>query len=436
MKRLFLGVTCAVMLSMSGCMEYSDRTYSPPIVYETTTVPDDSQSVSTQEVQNYIMQISSTTSELSYAEEGKTDKHLACVLRVKDDSATTLLVNVYDELGRITGTTKGDVTIDYEYDKESRVTKESKYYKGLYQGCSVHEYFSNFHAKTSYAADGKILYDGETYDEYFNTKGQLAGKSIYVDEKTKYSSITMSYDKRNGWITNEYLANRSEVVKEAKHSYKANERGNLVETVTDGISGKVKSETTYIGNDRLEDKILRHEEYDPDGNPIRGYENEYVEMNGRYILKTKTEMDINSITGKIKADMYFYSTSSTLRYNIDDDVYDKMGLEPNDFSSLTVHTISSGTSDFAVTYDGSGKEIKTVTTKKDDNGKVDEIKETGVYGTVTIIRTFEYDEAGNCTKMIIKEGRETTEYIFGYISVPDDYIEPFSFADAEEYIVK
>lgn len=140
MKRLCLAVTCAVMLSMSGCMEYSERTHSP-IVYETTTVPDASQSVSTQEVQNYIMQISSTTSELSYAEEGKTDKHLACVLRVKDDSATTLLVNLYDELGRITGTTKGDVTVDYEYDKESRVTKESKYYKGLYQGCCVHEYF-------------------------------------------------------------------------------------------------------------------------------------------------------------------------------------------------------------------------------------------------------------------------------------------------------
>ena len=138
------------MLSMSGCMEYSERTHSP-IVYETTTVPDASQSVSTQEVQNYIMQISSTTSELSYAEEGKTDKHLACVLRVKDDSATTLLVNLYDELGRITGTTKGDVTVDYEYDKESRVTKESKYYKGLYQGCCVHEvkYYTTVKRMTS-----------------------------------------------------------------------------------------------------------------------------------------------------------------------------------------------------------------------------------------------------------------------------------------------
>lgn len=435
MKRLCLAVTCAVMLSMSGCMEYSERTHSP-IVYETTTVPDASQSVSTQEVQNYIMQISSTTSELSYAEEGKTDKHLACVLRVKDDSATTLLVNLYDELGRITGTTKGDVTVDYEYDKESRVTKESKYYKGLYQGCCVHEYFSSFHSKTSYAADGKILYDGETYDEYFNTKGQLAGKTIYVDEKTKYSSITMSYDRTNGWITNEYLANRNEVVKEARHSYKVNERGNLVETVTDGISGKVKSETTYIGNDRSEDKILRYEEYDPNGDTVRGYENRYIESNGRYILEEKNSMDINSITGKITADMYFYSASSTSKYNIEDDIYEKLGLEPNDFSRLTIHTISSGYFDFAVTYDGSGAKIKTVTSKRDDSGRVVEVRETGKYGTVTLIRSFEYDEAGNCTKMTIKEGNETTEYIFGYISVPDVYIEPFSFADAEEYIVE
>lgn len=134
--------------------------------------------------------------------------------------------------------------------------------------------------------------------------------------------------------------------------------------------------------------------------------------------------------------MYFYSASSTSKYNIEDDIYEKLGLEPNDFSRLTIHTISSGYFDFAVTYDGSGAKIKTVTSKRDDSGRVVEVRETGKYGTVTLIRSFEYDEAGNCTKMTIKEGNETTEYIFGYISVPDVYIEPFSFADAEEYIVE
>ncbi len=379
------------------------------------------------------MQISSTTSELSYAEEG-TDKRLACVIRVKDDSATTLLVNIYDELGRITGTTKGDVTVDYEYDKESRVTKESKYYKGLYQGCSVHEYTSNNHAKTtSYAADGKIIYDGETYDEFFNSKGQLVGKSIYSDEVNNYTNFTIGYDKTSGWIINEYLANRNEVLKELKHSYKVSERGNLVETVTDGISGKVKSETTYMGDERLEDKILQYEEYDPDGNLISGYENEYAELNGRYVHKSKTAVDVNSVSGKIKADVYFYSTSEFSQY---DDIYEYLGMKPNEFSGLTVHMVSSGYDDVAVTYGSSGSIIKTVTSKKDDSGRVIEVREISKSGALTSVVSFEYDKSGNCCKMIVEEGDDLIEYIFGYISVQGLYGEPFSCADAEKYIDK
>ncbi len=432
MKRLFLGVTCVVMLSMSGCMAYSDRTDSP-IVYETTALPDTPQSVSTQEVQNYIMQISSTASELSYAEEGKTDKHLACVIRVKDDSASTLLVNLYDEYGRIISTTKGDVTIDYEYDKDSRITKESKYYKGLYQGYSAHKYIGNNHTKSTYSADGNVLYGGETYDEFCNVNGQLIGKNIYIDEKVCYTSIARNYDKKTGWITNDRLTDLSEVIKDEKHSYEINELRNLVETVTDGIYGTVKSETTYMGDERSEDKILRYEEYDPDGNPISGYENEYAELNGRYVLKSKTALDVNSVTGKIKADVYFYSTSE---FNKEDDIYESLGMEPDEFSSLTLHMVSSGYDDVAVTYGGSGSKIKTVTSKKDDSGRVIEVREISKNGALISARSFEYDKSGNCRKMTIKEGDETTEYIFGYISVPGVYVEPFTCIDAEEYIGK
>lgn len=433
MKRLFLGVTCAVMLSMSGCMAYSDRTYSPPIVYETTTVPDTPQSVSTQEVQNYIMQISSTTSELSYAEEGKTDKHLACVIRIKDDSASTLLVNLYDEYGRIINTTNGDVTIDYEYDKDSRITKESKYYKGLYQGYSTHKYVGNNHTKSSYSADGNVLYGGETYDEFCNVNGQLIGKNIYIDEKVCYTSIVRNYDKKTGWITNDRLTDLSEVIKDEKHSYEINELRNLVETVTDGISGKVKSETTYMGDERSEDKIVRYEEYDSKGNTIRGYQNKYVESNGRYVLESKAAIEVSSVTGKLNADKYFYSTSE---FNIEDDIYKELGMEPNEFSSLTVHMVSSGYDDVAVTYDGSGSKIKTVTSKKDDSGRVIEVREISKNGGLISARSFEYDKSGNCRKMTVEEGEDFIEYIFGYISVPGAYVEPFSCIDAEEYIGK
>lgn len=420
MKKLCIIIAFVLMLYLCGCSQRRiTKTYVTAVTEDTTTISPN------------VVLLSNSTVERSAAEDGRTDKHLACVICVKDDSTKTLLVNIYDELGRIINTTSGDVSFDYEYDKDSRLIKESKYYNGFYQGCYRHEYVGNSHNKTAYSADGNVVYDGETYSEFWNNAGQPSGKIIYISEKERYTSMVRDYDKETGYITSDYTASQNEVKKDLEHRYEVNEHGNLVETVTDGLSGESVSETTYLGVKRSGDKIIKYEEYDSEGNTIRGFDNHYVEINGRTVLDSKAMMEINAISGKIKADIYFYSTSE---FDIKDDIYEFIGMEPNDFSSLTVHMVSSGYDDIAVTYGGSGTKMKTLTSKRDDSGRVIEVVEKDKEGKFVSVRTFEYDSFGNCIKMTVEEGEEITEYIFGYISVPNSYCEVFTCAHAEEYI--
>ncbi len=422
LKILCIIIAVLITFSLCGCTQRRVTKTAIATVAEETTI-----------VSPKIIMLNSPTAEPEAASDGRTNKHLACVIRIKEDKAATLLVNIYDEHGRITSTTSGDISIDYEYDKDSRLISESKYFKGFYQGCSLHEYAGNSHTKTTYSADGSVVYDGETYAEFWNHSGQPSGKVIYMNEKERFTSVVKEYDRKTGWIVTDCVQNPDGVVKDLKHSYKTNDNGNLVETVTDEASGKTISETIYMGNGRSEDRILRYEEYDAEGNTIRGFANKYVELNGRYVLKLKEVMEVNSVTGKIKADVYFYSTSE---FNIEDDIYKYLGMEPDEFSGLTVHMVSSGYDDIAVTYGGFGTKIKTVTSNRDDSGRVVQVRETDRIGSFVLSRTFEYDDFGNCKKMTVEDRDNLTEYIFGYVSVPNSYCELFTCVQAEEYIEK
>lgn len=409
------------MLSLCGCSQRRiTKTYLTAVTEETTAISPK------------LVLLSNTAAEPSSADDGRSNKHLACIIRVKDDQASTLLVNLYDEYGRVTNTTNGDISFDYEYDDDSRLIKESKYQGGLYQGCYRHEYVGNSHNKTAYSADGSVAYNGETYTELVNDKGQLSSKVVYISEKVNYTSLIKVYDNKTGWITSDCTVDINKVQNDLKHRYEVNLRGNLVETVSDK-SGKIVSETTYLGNDRSEDKIVRYEEYDSEGNIVSGFENHYVEVNGRNVLESKATMEINAFSGKIKAEIYYYTTSE---YNMEDSIYESIGMTPDDFSSLTVHMVSSGHDDIAVTYDSNGTKIKTVTSRRDDSGRVIVVRETGREDKWVSSCSFEYDSFGNCKKMIVEEGEEITEYIFGYISVPGVYREPFTCVDAEKYIGK
>lgn len=380
-----------------------------------------------------IVMLKSTASEPAIIPDGMTDKHIACVIRVSGDSVSTLLVNIYDERGRLSSTTSEDITHDYEYDENELPSKASKYFKGLYQGCIWHSYVGNRHFVTSYSADGSVVYGGETYEEYVNNSGYPSTKIVYINEKEHYTSMVKDYDRKTGWIVTESIRGPEDVIKELKHSYKQGESGNLVETVVDKVTGKTVSETTYMGPKRLDDRILRYEEYDSDGNTIRGYENNYVEINGRNVLESKAEMEMDSDSGKIKADIYFYSMPE---FDIENEIFEYLGMESTDFSGLTVHLVTSGYDDASITYGSGGIRLKTVTSKKDSSGRVVQVKEIGRNGTQTSLTSFKYDESGNCTKMTVMKENDTVEYFFGYITLPNVYCEPFGCAQAEEYIGK